>query len=505
MNTLFRYITAALMSISILSGCTKSFEEVNTDPDSPTPENVSSTNVLAFCERYASDNMFDEWFDLNESCGFSGQIAKWMYCDEGYYLFRPNVNSTSWNICYRTASNLSTIINNESSKGEVDQNLNMLAAAIIFRAQIFQIATDRWGNIPFFEACMLGDAENPIAQPVYDSQEEIYSTLLQDLKFAVELLDEDGGELGSGDVLLGGDITAWKKYGNALRLRMAARMAKKNPTGAAAVFSEILSDLDTYPIPEGNEDNVFFTEWGGEYPEPWADYYNSRKLEYGISKLMVDTFYNLDDPRIEVYAKPTAEWSSGAVGVPKFNGYQHGLRTTAITSKYSAISDRFQDKSGSLTGFSPWLRSCEVYFAISYAASPALNFNTPGFTQQTAYEKGVKLSLEENGISEADASAYMAAGGKFDGTLEQLFTQWWISVFKNGQEAWSLFRMSGYPQGNTVAPESYYPGHNTPPMAYGYPDSERNLNSANCSVESSAEVDYFWGKQMWWDVRSGLK
>src|SRR5574344_966974 len=87
----------------------------------------------------------------------------------------------------------------------------------------------------------------------------------------------------------------------------------------------------------------------------------------------------------------------------------------------------------------------------------------------------------------------------------QLFSQWWISVFKNEMEAWSLFRMSGYPAGNVIAPNSCYVGHNTPPMCYGYPDSERNLNQTNCAAESAAEVDYFWGKQMWWDVRTGLK
>jgi len=500
MNTIFRYTTAALISISLLSGCTGSFDKVNTDPDNPTPEDVSSTNVLAFCERYASDNMFDEWFDLNESCGFSGQIAKWMYCDEGYYLFRPNVNSTSWNICYRTASNLGSIIKNE------DPESNMYAAATIFRAQMFQIATDRWGNIPYTQACMLSNDETSIAQPAYDTQESIYRSLLEDLKKAVETLDESGDALGSGDVLLGGDITAWKKYGNALRLRMAARMAQADANSAQAVFMEILSNPAKYPIPEGNIDNVFFTEWGGEYPEPWADYYNTRKLEYGVSKLMIDTFTALDDPRIDVYAKPTAEWSSGAVGVPKYCGYQNGLRTTAITSKYSAIGDRFQDKSGSLTGFSPWLRSCEVYFAISYAASLGFTPADYTYTQETAYRKAVLLSLEENGITGQTANDYVDTGaGHYDGTKSQLFTQWWISVFKNGQEAWSLFRMSGYPEGNVVAPESMYPGHNTPPMAYGYPDTERNLNGTNCSVESAAEVDYFWGKQMWWDRRPGLK
>lgn len=497
MNTLFKYTTTALISLSVFSGCTGSFEDINTDPDNPSPEQVSSTNVLAFCERYASENIFNDWFDLDESCGFSGQIAKWQNTDEGYYLFRPSVNNSSWNVCYRTASNLAYILRNE------DPESNMYAAATIFLAQIFQITTDRWGNVPFSQSCQLSRDETSIAQPVYDSQKSIYFTLLRNLKDAVETLDENSEEgLGDADVLLNGDITAWKKYGNALRLRMAARIANVCPDTAKAVFNEILSDSETYPIPVSNADNIFFTEWGGEYPEPWANFYHTRQQEYGISKLLVDTLLALVDPRIEIYANPTANWLEGVAGAPKYNGRQHGLREKAIVAQYSPIGDRFQDKSGTLTGFSPWLRSCEVWFAISYAASKG--YNTGGITQQEAYERAVELSLEENGIESGITAAYLASGGKYDGSMKQLFTQWWISVFKNGQEAWSLFRMSGYPEGNIVAPGSMYPGHNTPPMAYGYPDTERNLNGTNCSKESAKEVDYFWGKQMWWDVRQGL-
>ena len=70
MKQIINYITLSVLTLSLLS-CTKSFDEVNTDPDNPTPEMVKSTNMLAFCERYASDNLFDEWFDLNETSGFS--------------------------------------------------------------------------------------------------------------------------------------------------------------------------------------------------------------------------------------------------------------------------------------------------------------------------------------------------------------------------------------------------------------------------------------------------
>ena len=302
MKKIYNYI--ALTAIAVMAAaCTSSFEAVNTDPDNPNADLVPSTNTLAFCERYASDNLFDEWFDLNESCGFSGQIAKWMYTEEGYYDFRPNVNNSSWNVCYRTAANLQAIIDKE------EEGSNMWAAATIFQCQIYQIACDRWGNIPYSEACKLAEG---IAQPKYDKQSDIYPDLLARLKAAVEALDEDGDSLGAGDVFLGGDISAWKKYGNALRLRIAARIANVDATDAQAVFSAIAAN----GIPESNADNCFFEAWGNEYGEPWADYYQTRKLEYGISKLMVETLQGLSDPRLPVYAEPTANYAAGTSDEP---------------------------------------------------------------------------------------------------------------------------------------------------------------------------------------------
>ena len=485
MKKIYNYI--ALSAIAVFAAaCTSSFDAVNTDPDNPNADLVPSTNTLAFCERYASDNLFDEWFDLNESCGFSGQIAKWMYTEEGYYDFRPNVNSSSWNVCYRTAANLQAIIDKE------EEGSNMWAAATIFQCQIFQIASDRWGNIPYTEACRLADG---IVQPKYDKQSDIYPDLLKRLAAAVAALDPNGDSLGAGDVFLNGDINAWKKYGNALRLRIAARIADVDATDAQAVFSAVAAK----GIPDSNADNCFFEAWGGEYGEPWADYYLSRKLEYGISLLMVETLKGLSDPRLPVYAEPTSNYLAGTSDEP-YVGYQNGQEAQANTSACSPIGNRFQNKSG-LTGFSPWLRSCEPYFAISYAASKGWS---AGMSQKDAYEKAVALSLEENGVADADIAAYLAGPGAYDGSMEQLFTQWWIALYKNGQEAWSVYRMSGYPTGNVIAPSSRYPNHNVPPMAYSYPDTEANLNKANYQAEAAAEVDYFWGKKMWWDTRSGI-
>lgn len=486
MKQFINYIAISALALSLFA-CTKSFEAVNTDPDRPSEALVPSTNILAYCERYASDNLFDEWFDLNESCGFSGQIAKWMYTEEGFYDFRPNVNNNSWAICYLTAANLQAIIDRE------EEGSNMWAVATIFQCQIYQIISDRWGNVPYSEA---GKLSQEIAHPKYDAQSEIYPDLLARLKKAVEALDPAGDALGAGDVMLKGNIALWKKYGNALRLRIAARIANVASAAAKTVFEEIAAK----GIPASNDDNIFFEAWGNEYGEPWADYYQTRQLEYGISKLMVDELTALDDPRLDVYADPTSNFVEGVAGAPKYQGYPVGKKATANTSEYSPLGNRFQNKSG-LTGFSPWLRSCEPYFAIAYGASKGYNV---GMTQKAAYEKAVTLSLSENGIEAADIATYLAGPGAYDGSMEQLFTQWWIALYKNGQEAWSVYRMSGYPTGNVIAPDSKYPDHNTPPMSYTYPDTEANLNSTNYKVEAAAEVDFFWGKKMWWDVRTGI-
>jgi len=127
-----------------------------------------------------------------------------------------------------------------------------------------------------------------------------------------------------------------------------------------------------------------------------------------------------------------------------------------------------------------------------------------GMTAEEAYNEGVIGSMVENGVEQADIDAYMAGAGKFDGTLEKIYWQEWIALFKQGMEAWSLFRRTGVPTTHYVAPGSVYPGHNTPPFRYPYPQNELTLNGGNSSSFAAEVNDDFWGKQMWWDTRTGV-
>ena len=76
------------------------------------------------------------------------------------------------------------------------------------------------GDVPYSEAA------NDIDQPKYDTQKDIYYTIFEELKDAVSKLDESAANnVGSYDLIYGGDATKWKKFANSIRLRMAVRIS----------------------------------------------------------------------------------------------------------------------------------------------------------------------------------------------------------------------------------------------------------------------------------------
>lgn len=482
-----KYLLIPFLSI-FFAGCTGDFEEINTDPNGADNDVVPVTNNLAFVIRYASDNLFDDWFDLNESCGFSGQIAKMQYTSEGYYDYRPTVNSNSWYYVYLTLSNIDNII----AKAEAQDNSNMKNVAKVLKAQIFQIATDRWRDIPFTEA---GRITEGILNPKYDKQEDIYPALLTMLKEAADgFADDNKGELGAGDVMFDGDVTSWQRYCNSLRLRLAMRISGVDATLAKSTVEEVLGDPNRYPVIITNNENAFFNWPGTEYQEPWAAYSLSRPAEFGVSDVMINQLKSTSDPRLAVYALP-------ATATGEYNGYGIGNKGAAVISQYSKIGTRFMNTNGA-TGFSPYFRSAETYFLIAEAA--LLGWNTGGITAETAYTRGVTLSMDENGIESGEISTYLAGAGKYTGSKDQVYLQLWIALFKQGMEAWSTYRRTGIPTAVYIAKDSAYPNHNVPPLRYAYPLTEINLNSANVAPYAAEIVDNFWGKPMWWDTRTDV-
>ncbi len=480
MNKLF----ALTLLFGILAGCTDKFEEINTDPDRA--KDAPATNVLAFVLRYHSDTYYDAWNNMNEPETYGGHLAKIQYIDEARYTFRPGVVENKWYYGYITLQNILEI----KKKAEAEGANNLLGVAKVMEAYIFQAMTDTWRDIPYSDALALGDG---VLLPKYDKQEDIYPALLNTLKEANDLFNQGGNDnLGDGDVLFNGDVSLWQKFANSLRLRMAMRISGVDAGLAKSTVETIMGNLSSNPIMTSNDDNAFFWYPGSSpYEETWYEDSKSRD-DHGVSDVLINALKERNDPRLPVYAYP-------AVADGEYRGFTIGAEAQPALATISRIGYRFRKDPA---GFAPYMRYAEVMFDVAEAAVKGYNV---GMTAEEAYNAGVIGSMIENGVEQDDIDAYMAGAGKFDGTLEQIYWQEWIALFKQGMEAWSLFRRTGVPTTHYVAPGSAYTGHNTPPFRYPYPNNESSLNGANSKAFVDEVVDDFWGKQMWWDTRTNVQ
>ena len=122
------------------------------------------------------------------------------------------------------------------------------------------------------------------------------------------------------------------------------------------------------------------------------------------------------------------------------------------------------------------------------------------------YTAGVRAHMEQLGmidansaISEANISAYLSSNPLEAGQeLRQINTQYWISSFLNGPEAFANFRRTGYPE---LAPNPY-PGREVPFInRLTYPNSEISVNSENVSAAIAAQGPDNLATKVWWDKK----
>ena len=479
-----KILAMTFVAAFLVIGCTDSFEEVNTDPDRA--KDAPATNVLAFVLRYHSSTFYDVWNNMSEPSTYGGHLTKIQYIDEARYQFRPGTVENKWYYGYITLQNVAEI----KKKAEADGASNLLGVAKVLEAFIFQAMTDTWRDIPYTEANKMADG---ILLPKYDKQEDIYPALLNTLKEANDLFNQhDNDALGDGDLLFGGDVEKWQKFANSLRLRLAMRISGVNAALAKSTVETIMGNKTANPIMESNDDNAFFW-WPGvsPYEEPWMVDAKTRD-DHAVSDLLVNHMKALSDPRLPVYAVPAKEDG-------EYRGFTIGANAQPALPTVSRIGLAYRKDPA---GFSPYMRYAEVEFAIAEAA---LKGYSVGTTAEAAYNKAVTASLLENGLDQADADAYLAAGAKFNNTSDQVYEQLWLALFKQGMEAWSLYRRTGVPKDHYVAPGSPYTGHNVPPFRYPYPQNEMTYNKANAETFVNEVDDDFWGKKMWWDTRTGVQ
>ncbi len=490
MKTLNKIKVLILTMVLIIAGsCTQDFDQMNVNPNAATV--VPATNVLLRAQISTASVLFGERLDVYYAGTYAGHTAA---IGLGDYEYRVDINNSMWRSMYISM----TYFVDAMKLAQAEGNTHLYAAALTMKAYTAQQTTDMWGKIPYSEAFRLAEG---IVYPKYDEQRDVYMAILAELKEAADLFNNGTGAIGAGDYLLKGDLDKWKRFANSTRLRVALRMSGVEEAKAKEVIAEVLGNPTTYPILATNAQNVYFW-YPGVAPdqELWFRRMGSltgvKTDQYRTNNVLIKALKNNNDPRLPVYA------DKNKYGVYKgYDLYDGQTRDTSNNgNNVSHIGDRFGNDP---KGFSPFMNCAEVFFGLAEIYERGLY---AGNAQQ-AYETGIRMALSENGIGAPAIDQFLtepevAWGGGTTTNLYKIRFQKWICLFKQSVEAWSENRRTDVPLIDGVS-ENYASQHNRPPFRMAYADEEKSLN-INFPLDV-VESDIFYGTQVWWDTRTGIR
>lgn len=385
---------------------------------------------------------------------------------------------------------LQNIINyntNSATKNSVaiyGSNNNQIAIARIMKAYFFQVVTDRWGDVPYLEAL------KGFPTPKYDTQQSIYTDLFKELKEASAQFD--GGTTVQGDILFSGSASKWKKFANSLRMVLALRLSKVDPTTGKSEFASALADAAGSIAT--NSDNAAFAYLNNtDFRSPWAAAYDGRD-DFGVSNVFVGALQTSSDPRLPALV---AKISTGSyLGIP------YGLKRDLLISWTGQNSQYSRPGSAIVQADSKGYILSAAQMLLTRAEAAQRGWTTEDAT--TLYNSAIRASFEQWGVYDATTYAtYIASSGVSlagGNALQKIGTQKWIALYPNGYEAWAEWRRTGYP---ALTPTPYAVNVSKQiPRRYGYPTSEQTLNKTNydAAVSRLSGGDTH-DARVWWDVK----
>ena len=366
------------------------------------------------------------------------------------------------------------------------ENPTVEAIAQIWRAYMFQYLTDMYGDIPYSKAF-------ESVSPEYDSQEYIYRDLVSRLQDAVATIEENKTagykSLGAADVFYGGNLDKWIKLGNSMLVRLAmqcSNVAENEIT--RPVFASLSLDESSYI--SRNEDNLRLI------PDPEGPTYHVKNPysfvegwdEMRISENMYQRLLVNDDPRLEVYMAPNAKGEY--LGLPSgqpIDKLNEGYKDNYVPN-YCDIGAWF------VRPETPFLMlsASEMNFLLAEAAEK-------GYISGSAsdyFEKGIRLSMEFYDIPESEISSFVS---RVPYNEDNLYTQFWLSLFPNGPQAWNLVRRTGKPEIGKLIYN--WPGNDKMPRRFSYSTDEIRYNPVNVQAAIGRMGGDSQYTRIWWDKK----
>ncbi|WP_295938072.1 SusD/RagB family nutrient-binding outer membrane lipoprotein [uncultured Alistipes sp.] len=536
-------LSVALLLTICLSGCTADFVDKNTNPDNATDEMLSHDNLKtgsAFRQMVrnmipayqAQSGSVDEYGSSNYQiiqdlagnifAGYTGATKDSFTANNLYNLKAATWRDAAFDHGYTRCIAAWKILN------ELREEFPEQAAmGDIIKVALLCRLTDMYGPIPYSSITGTGIQNN------YDKQEDVYNGLLAELANAIKTLTDfcqaqpSAKLLAKFDDVYSGNVTAWVKFANTLRLRMAMRLyfvdRSKSETEAVAAVSNAIGVMTA----AGDVAQLSKPSTGAwEYPLYMIQYnFNDGDSRMGAT---IDAYMNgYNDPRLAKY------FTKGSDG-----GY-HGVRIGISSSVQYAKSDLISKVNCTNSDALLWMTPAEAYFL---RAEGAMRGWAMGDTAENLYNNGIRMSfstlgvsgaeeylsnntltpvkyedkVSNNGTNTAPSTITIAWNNSAsdDVKLERIITQKYIAMFPEGQEAWTEFRRTGYPKIIPVVRNSssgeiddtqqirrlIYPSTELATNAEAVEAAIEMLRAENTSTVSvSGDVG---GQRLWWDRKN---
>jgi len=467
-----------ILILLLVVGCTKDFEEINTNTNDPVT--VQPSLLLRQVIYDFGEQMSYEGFTAGNLLGQYSTALDFNLFDR-HDLKSPQLGGNPWPIFYQNLRDNEIILNlsQENAAYAVYEG-----PARIMKAYMAAGLTDLFGDVPYSEA-FKGDTQT--VTPAYDTQESIYMDeggIFDNLDKGILAIQNYSGTIAlEGDILFNGDLDGWIRFANSLKIKYLMRVSEK--IDVAAQLQSIFTEGNFI---DQNSDNAIFNFTDGE-PNSFrlaqlrvGDFNN-----YVLSETMEEILTDLNDPRIAQLYQPFGNSTNG-----EYNGLLNGIDASAGVSlaDYSLLGNIFRENTGLLDA--NFMTSMETHFLLAEAAQKGfitadteMLYNT-GITQAFAYWQ-VELPT--------DYLAVDAALNNGD-ALENIITQKWIANSINGYEGWIEYRRTGFPQLKTISASL---NNNLIPIRMPYPAEEEALNNANYTEASSNTESNSINVPVWWD------
>jgi hypothetical protein len=475
------YITLVVFALAITS-CTNNFTDINTNPNAPVDvePGLLLRNVL---------------WESSEKLTYEGVVAGGLLAQQvtliDFNLFDRHeltgvqFGGNPWPTLYRLMRDNEIILD----KARTTPSLaHYEGVALVMKTYLAGITTDLFGDVPYSEAAA---GKSGVTQPKFDLQADIYkgeNGLIDNLDKAILALENVGTTAKlEGDIIYGGNFSAWIKFANSLKIKYLMRMSD-----VENVNDELQAIYDSGNYITTNTENATFDFTTSQPNNFRMSTARAGDFQVFVMSLTIDEILkDLNDNRLATYFRPTANNSSVYAG--SLNGPNTAV-TPVNAGDVSFLGTIFRERTGDLDA--NFMTAHETNFLLAEAAERGFITANAQMLYETAVQQAFDFWLTPMPID------YLTTGKATYGLngadkLEQIGTQKWIANIANGYESWIDWKRTGFPTLKTISASL---NDNLIPVRMPYPATEQALNTDNFNTAAAAANDNSINAKVWWDV-----